>query len=234
VSGSDYERRMIRNIAGIVVILLVMGTGVMLIRASKKPTSVLGVRQTSTPTPTIPPFVFPTPTIPAPRRTPTASPAAPAPTRSASPLPASCHNSTNPACGRFYWSPAITSNAPTEISVRYDPEGTAGQATSIVVTLSDGDAQPSGLFGSWGDGSGDQPPTCPTLHRYGPWTPPAKHGGSTTVTLSHTYAKSGTYTISLIGFSGACGNPYGGRVSTSITVQIDPAAPSPTPTASAT
>lgn len=237
MAGNDYERRMIRNIAGIFALVVLMGAGVVLVRSTtKRPVDVLGIRQTSTPTPTVPPLVFPTPTIPTSTTPPISQSQAPAPRPSASstPIPANCHNSTNPACGRFYWSPAITSNAPLEISVHYTPSGTAGQPVSVTVSLSDGDAPPVGAFGSWGDGSGVPAPSCNTPQRYGPWTPPARSGGSKTWTVTHTYSKAGTYTVSIIGISGACGNPYGGRVSTSITIHIDPApaSPSPSPTAS--
>jgi hypothetical protein len=236
VSGSDYERRMIRNIAGIVVLALVMGAGVILVRTTtKKGPEVLGTRQTSTPTPTFPPLIFPTPTIPAgstPPITHSQEPT-PAPKPTTTPLPASCHNSTNPACGRFYWSPSVGSNAPTEIQVSYSPNGTAGEPVTVTVTLHDGDATPNGLYGSWGDGTGVPAPTCKEPQRYGPWTPPAKSGGTRTWTLHHTYSNAGTFTVTLIGISGTCGNPYGGRVTTTLTIHIDPAPPSPSPSPTA-
>jgi len=84
----------------------------------------------------------------------------------------------------------------------------------------------------WGDGTSDpaQPdcPRCPTSGRYGPWTPPAKNGGSRIESVSHQYGPAGLYTVTFRRVSGdPCPDqtdPYAseGAVSVSINVSTPP------------
>ena len=230
--------RTIRALAGVVGIVLVLAAGVVLLRSSgKEPPSVLGVRTTqpSASAPAIEPipsFVPPASFEPLPSETPSASPSAKGSTVPA----AGCHNSYNPSCGPLSWTRSPGQNGSMRISVSgFTEEARVGETVTYVVTLTDSDAMPFAVYPSWGDGTGSTPPDC-NHQPYGPWDPPARHGGTKSFTFKHAYGKTGHFRVVFTGRSGACGNPYSNELkSPPIDMTITPAdspAPSESPSPS--
>lgn len=240
MTGRD-DDRLVRGLSVIVVTTLLVGIGVAVVRSSKRTTRVLGVRQTQSPSPT-PDATVPSP-LPSIIVSPTTSSPTPVPSPTASPSPApttapvkQCRNSTDPACGRFYWKPSPGADAPLEAELRYSNESPeTGEVVSFVLTVTDADARPSGAWAAFGDGNGQTPPAC-NVKRYGAWTPPAKSGGSARFTFEHAYQKAGRYSVVFTVRSGECGNPYGSelRLAVPITVHAGPATSSPSPSPSPT
>lgn len=230
--------RIVRNLAAMVALLLLFGAGAVLVRSSRKQApSVLGTRQSQPPfvTETADPSTFPAPQSPEPLPS-LSLPPEESPSPSPSAIPASCRNSYSPSCGPFSWTRSPGSNGGMRISVTYPTGGFTGQPVEFTVTLTDPDAKPLAVYPRWGDGASSTAPAC-TQQRYGPWDPPARSGGSKTYVLRHTYTRAGTYTVSFVGRTGYCGNPYGNELKSqafSVTIQATGTSPSPSPSPSET
>jgi hypothetical protein len=160
-----------------------------------------------------------------------------------SPKPLHCHNSVNPKCGSFYWSPAPGPNAPIEVTVEYAPANpTVGEEIVFTITVLDPDARQLSAYamdfgGPGGGGPVLIPPLCIGPRPTGPWTPPDKEAGEITKTIGFTYSSSGTFTAKFYADSGTntCQplNPYASDAAVSLVVAISPkstATPSPEPT----
>jgi hypothetical protein len=124
-----------------------------------------------------------------------------------------CHNSTNPACGPFYYDPALT-NEPGTVRVEASPSDAqvgfvAGQDIFFAIITQDPDSAIWGINGGefrdvsrhgggfcgwydFGEGEGahgDRGPGacvsgCPEpVSQYGPWEPPPKHPTDDNVAL---------------------------------------------------
>lgn len=122
----------------------------------------------------------------------TGSSAAPSETPAPTPQDA-CHDSTDPACGDFYWLTAPPANA--AIVVHATPSSAtvaAGELVVVTIDVSDADAPVYARAMEW------EPPMIglPAAYvqsRHGGWDPPAPTPGSATYTFSHVYATPGTY-----------------------------------------
>jgi hypothetical protein len=155
-----------------------------------------------------------TPTTARPRPA-TTTPPTPPPTTAP---PLVCSNSVDPACGEFRWSPD-PGNAPATISTAEVLELTPGQATTITVDWSDGDA---GLrFEHFSTDGTLLAGGCVVEPRYGPWTPPPANPGSGTLQYAYTApAEPGTYTLGVSIGTGDCSGPYVSEAQRLITVNV--------------
>jgi hypothetical protein len=148
---------------------------------------------------------------------------APAPGNGAGAAPAPpgpvCHNSTDPACGVFFWDPPSGGNAPISIAVTVTPNTLApsvGQEVVFQVNVVDPDHAVTGNCSrvAYGDGSAPDGQPCrpaPCLEAHGPWAPPAKEAGGRNFTFRHTYTSPGNFTAELTFQTDAdrCPDPYG-------------------------
>jgi hypothetical protein len=151
------------------------------------------------------------------------------PSPSASPI--DCLNSTDPACGDFYWDPAPGPNAPLTVTLRASSNSVrVGETVTFTVTATDADAKIvcNGIYYD-DEGAVWMIPTG-SVARYGRWETPAKGQGDLSLTFTHAYAAVGSYKVQFFVDSGVCGDaaasPYGGRVLTSTTVTVTEATPS--------
>ncbi len=115
-----------------------------------------------------------------------------------------CRDSTDPACGDFYWDPPPGANDPLAISVSQSDVPFFGREITFTITVSDGDAS---LFSACNativDGTNVRevtglcggPPPCTV--RYGPWTPPAEEGASYQFVVTHRFVSLGPYQITV-------------------------------------
>lgn len=173
--------------------------------------------------------VDPQPTVPAVEAPPTTVPpvsVAPSPTApprratSTAPTPApACRNSEAPTCGPFRWDPDPTPNQPLVASFTRAPTtAVAGETVVFEVTWSDADAQlTQDRLSTDGTVIGT---ACALGPRYGPWSPPARTGGSGTLPYATTFPAAGTYSVAVALGTASCGSPYGNDalVQTTITV----------------
>src|SRR5438270_3670666 len=174
-------------------------------------------------------FTRPTTTAarkPAPK--PAATSATTLPPRSAPPTP-TCHNSYDPACGPFSWSPDPGPNQAMTGQVTSDPPmPKAGDTVNFHVTASDPDATPLVVCNA-DYGQGEQGFVCdprpkmdPTYCRaqYGPWSPPARQPGNLDTVAQHKYANPGRYNVSFTINSAQeeCNNPYASTITLTTTV----------------
>ena len=106
-----------------------------------------------------------------------------------------------------------------------------GQKVVFTVTGDDPDAAPLQECNiDFGDSTGFHcdprpaidPSYCPK--QYGPWTPPAKQGGSYTGDWDHVYSEPGNYTFTIqLNLNGVCGHdPYRSQGGGTITVTVNP------------
>lgn len=153
-----------------------------------------------------------------------------------------CHNSYNPACGAFRWSPAPAVD-PVSVQITFSPDHpVAGNTVTFRVTYSDGnsvvDTNCANVSGGGGMGpnygcqSAQAPSSsCPT--RYGPWDPPAKQPSAGSMTYPYKYDTPGTYTFSAEYLAeSTCSNynPYPTQVSGSVQVIVGQANTPASPT----
>lgn len=132
--------------------------------------------------------------------------------------PLVCSNSVDPACGEFRWSPD-PGNASATISTAEVLELAPGQATTITVDWSDGDA---GLrFEHFSTDGTLIASGCAVEPRYGPWSPPPASPGSGTLQYAYTApAEPGTYTLGISIGTGDCSGPYASDAQRLITVNV--------------
>jgi DNA-directed RNA polymerase specialized sigma24 family protein len=149
-----------------------------------------------------------------------------------------CRNSMSASCGAFRWDPPPGDNQPVTVTATYFPSPPHPyEPLTFSVRSNDPDDEINTndrcrTVNSWGDGSSDpqQPdcPRCPTPGRYGPWTPPAKNGGSHVDYPAHTFPP-GDYTVTFRRVSGdPCPDetdPYASEGTVSIAVHV----PQPSP-----
>jgi hypothetical protein len=140
-----------------------------------------------------------------------------------------CRNSTDPACGPFYYDPPLT-NQPATLEVRVKP---ATERVGARVMFEIHAMDPDSFVGvggdtfcgeeSFGDGNTQRcGPSCAGYGpRHGPWSPPPARPSDATFTVEHTYAKSGTYTAEITLTADVCG-PRPSKASASVTVHISP------------
>jgi len=204
-----------RKVGVIALVALLVGAAVTAAIALTSPSSsskkVAATGRTTTTESTLPVFdstTTPPETVP-PTTAVTAAPATTAPAAAAATttsLP--CRNSSDPRCGPFRWDPAPGANQPITVSASTSQDGLTVTFTLRVV---DPDASPIIV----GDGTCNPPdfgdvgrsrctPTCPPPG-YGPWATPARQRGDRTVTYTHTYASSGSYTAHF--WFASAGNP---------------------------
>ena len=129
-----------------------------------------------------------------------------------------CRNSSNPACGPFYWDPPPGPNQPLTVEVHYTPAAPrAGETVTFYVTATDPDARFFNTVCYLFSDNGAGPAGCGTAHndgmtnfnpptydpycgpKYGPWTPPARPGRESLGSpegsgVTHVYSTPGTYT----------------------------------------
>ncbi len=145
--------------------------------------------------PTLPPAVLATPDATVPPITSALATAPPRTAPSTTPTTARvCRDSSQPACGPFRWDPVLAANQPLVASFSSAPTtAVAGQTVTFEVAWSDGDAKlSSDRFSTDGTRIGS---SCMLVARYGPWTPPARIGGSGTLSYPTTFAEPGTYEV---------------------------------------
>jgi hypothetical protein len=114
-----------------------------------------------------------------------------------------CHNSHDPACGDFSWSPQPTNSHPS-VTVTSSPDPPrAGQTLTLDVTITDAESVVGSQSPCWGDSTAcvartDYNPTAGV--GYGPWSPPvpAQHTFHDGTHFTHTYSAAGTYTVKLL------------------------------------
>jgi hypothetical protein len=246
---SGINRGLFWAVAAVAVLALVANGILIATRSNGKGARVLGRRLvTPSPVPTLdlaslPPIVSQTaPPAPAPAPAPaeTEAPVAPAEEEEEASAPEAsgsslvCRNSTNSACGRFYWSPSPGVNKPLEIRVAWSPERPeAGDVVTFTVTLADPDAKITSWAVGYGDPSGARITACSVPARYGPWTPPAREAGKVTLVYHHAYSEAGSYVAEFFGRSGVCGSPYGAETALHVPITVDePAPPDPEPSPS--
>ena len=138
---------------------------------------------------------------------------------------ARCVNSFDPACGPLHWVPAPGPNQPTTTSLSpATAHSIVGQAVSFAARANDPDASIACHWVLFGDEQAGLIPAISMQRQYGRWNTPAKHAGTYSATLTHTYAKPGTYRVQFGARSGdGCSNdynPYGGESVSTATVTI--------------
>lgn len=136
-----------------------------------------------------------------------------------------CVNSFDQTCGPLHWVPAPGPNQPTATSLSpATARGVAGHPVSFAGRATDPDASIVCHWVLFGDEQAGLIPAISMQRQYGRWNTPAKHAGSYSATLTHTYAKAGTYHVQFGARSGdGCSNdysPYGGESVTTATVTI--------------
>jgi hypothetical protein len=142
-----------------------------------------------------------------------------------------CRNSSDPACGPFYWDPDPGPNEPLTGQVTFEPANPkAGDTVTFHITANDPDDGPLGICStSYGDGANvvcdpielmDPDHHCPK--QYGPWTPPARKQGAMDTHDVHTYNNAGTYNVSFDTHSGSycSSDPYASRANLTATVVV--------------
>lgn len=148
-----------------------------------------------------------------------------------------CRNSTKPACGRFYWSPAPGTNKALEIKVEWSPASpNPGETVTYWLTVTDPDAQITAYSVGYGDPSRATIAPCSVPARYGPWTPPARRAGKLSLVLHHAYSSTGRFVAEFWARSGDCGSPYGADTTLRVPITVEQASqetePSPSPSGS--
>lgn len=163
-----------------------------------------------------------TPRTTVPRRSPT--------TQLAPPTTATCRNSTEPSCGDFRWEPDPGSNAPLQANISASnsaPE--AGETVTFTVTWSDADA--SLTFDRVAvDSEAGLSQACSTERRFGPWTPPARNGGSGELTFQREFFTAGEHFVTVALATADCNSPYGSERTVQMVVVVQEPPPDTTPT----
>ncbi|HEV2686414.1 MAG TPA: hypothetical protein VGW79_07225 [Actinomycetota bacterium] len=136
-----------------------------------------------------------------------------------------CVNSFDPNCGPLRWVPAPEPNQPTTTSISPTTvHGTPGHPVTFAANAADPDSSIACHWVLYGDEQAGLIPAISMQRQYGRWNTPAKHAGSYGATLTHTYAKPGTYRVQFGARSGdGCSNdysPYGGESVSTATVTI--------------
>ena len=158
-----------------------------------------------------------------------ASPGQESPSTTVTTVPAQgCRNSSDPACGPFRYDPPLT-DAPAKLEiVKVEPATPkAGDTVTFTLHATDPDSfiASGGFCGgaSYGDGEASKcGPSCAgTGPQFGPWDPPPARPGDSTFTVSHAYAKAGSYTANFSITADQCG-PRSSDASASISVQVSP------------
>ena len=135
-----------------------------------------------------------------------------------------CRNSTDPACGPFYYDPPIT-NEPATMDVSIEPVAPAvGQGVAFTLHVTDPDSFVSPGFCGFVHFGDDTSTGCMAScggvgPRYGPWTPPPPRPGDGTFVLHHRYSKAGTFTATFSTDAGGCSERWS-KVETSVTVHV--------------
>jgi hypothetical protein len=111
----------------------------------------------------------------------------------------SCHNSHDPACGDFYWSPAAANTALT-LQTTFEPaEPHVGDVVTFHVTAVDNESKVGGAVTCFGESACLPRTDGPAYSEigYGPWAPMVR---PTTFTMDfqHTYSKSGTFSATVV------------------------------------
>jgi hypothetical protein len=158
-----------------------------------------------------------------------ASPEQESPSTAVAPASAQgCRNSSDPACGPFRYDPPLTNPGAKLEIVKVEPATPkAGDTVAFTLHATDPDSFiPSGGFcggASYGDGEASKcGPSCAgTGPQFGPWDPPPARPGDSTFTVSHAYAKPGSYTANFSITADQCG-PRSSDASASIRVQVSP------------
>jgi hypothetical protein len=159
------------------------------------------------------------------------SPAPPGNTPAPGPSPApACHNSTDPACGAFFWDPPAGSNAPVGVSVQaspFTPHANDEVTFNITVTDPDHAISDNCTVARFGDGTSQDFPCnpAPCANAHGPWVPPAQETGSRVFRFTHRYATPGDFQaeFSFRTDSDRCPDPYGSGPTTAlIPIKVSP------------
>lgn len=169
------------------------------------------------------------PGTPTPTPSPSAFPVSPTPEQSPTLV---CHNSTDPACGDFYWDPPPGPDAPLEFEIQISPANPqVGQEVTVTVTVRDPDSPLYEIHINF-DVAMKFTTLCAPRERYGPWSPPEKEPGEMTKTATHTFDAPGDHYVHVLARSqgASCGSsPYGSNGESQRTIVVAPE-PSPTPT----
>lgn len=140
-----------------------------------------------------------------------------------------CRNSTDARCGAFRWDPAPGANQAMVIDASFTPQNPhPGDVVTFTVHAVDPDASPimSGDETCNPPGFGDVGTsrcayTC-SAPGHGPWTTPPRQRGERTVTYTHTYEDTGTFTAHFwFGSGGGCSKtPYASAADLPLTVNV--------------
>jgi hypothetical protein len=109
----------------------------------------------------------------------------------------SCHNSHDPACGDFHWTPTPVN---TEVDWHYSvspAQPNVGDVVTVRVFGSDAESHSGGGVTCWADpclSRTDGPVGGPV--GYGPWSPPTAPS-TFDLSVRHTYQQAGTFTVRL-------------------------------------
>lgn len=164
---------------------------------------------------------------------PTSSPATTQPPATTATTALVCHDSYNPACGTFRWSPAPAPASPVSINVTPSSSTpTAGEQVTFTVTYADPNSPVntacSTVQSGMGVGSGCSPDYTPCNTRYGPWEPPTKQPSAGTQSYTFQYDTPGTYTFSVSYPAGnPCYNPYATTLNGTATITVRQASSPP-------
>jgi hypothetical protein len=136
-----------------------------------------------------------------------------------------CRNSTNPACGPFFYDPPLT-NEPAAILVSTSPAvPKVGDTVIFTLEVTDPDTDISNpcMTFNFGEGvSSNCEPDCSTQGpRYGAWDPPPIEPDAVTYEMPHVYTAAGTYEAHFDLTVGTCG-PRPTRVATTVPMEIAP------------
>ena len=180
-----------------------------------------GPSTTAAPTETLPPttvvevdggeavLIPPTSVVRPPRPTPTTVPPTTVPT---------CRNSFDAACGEFRWDPDPGPNAPLNVAFLNASEPIpAGDYTFEVSWADDDAALAYSDFALDGDPLLGQ--ACTQEARFGPWTPPARAGGSGVISETFTLTP-GEHVIAVAAGTGDCNNPYASEATVEVVVTV--------------
>jgi len=179
-------------------------------------TTVAGTPVTAAPDTTAAPGPTPSSAPPAPAPL-SVGPSTPVPQDTTTVPPICPKNSTDVACGPFFWDPPSNGNQPLTVSASASPTNPrVGDVVTFTVQVVDPDHPVTDNCAEidFGDGQRAQlpcsHPQCPDAH--GAWEPPPAIPGNQTFTYTHQYAAERPYTASFTFHTDQdppCPNPYG-------------------------
>jgi hypothetical protein len=99
-----------------------------------------------------------------------------------------------------------------------------GESVTLTVSWSDNDASLTFRHMSVDNGAGVSQP-CATEHRFGPWSPPARNGGSSSFSETVSFDTPGDHVVTFNLATGDCNNPYGSEATVRSIISVQEPAP---------